>query len=141
MTELWAFDKFTREDINTLLARYDLVRERAYKEGNFALTWEGASLQLIRACGIGANQFISLTQPFGGRLPTNEEEFYVVQSQIRQTYHIIEGHPGSIGSLLHGPPRQAHRGAYATEAIEMSEQWSRAYAWELHRELNPSLGK
>ena len=124
MTELWAFDKQPGEDINSLLARYDVVRERAYREGNFALTWEGASLQLIRACGIGANQLISLTQPYGGRLPTNEQEFDNMKAQLRRTYHILEGAPGNLGSLLHGQFHQARtRGTYltASDALENSQ--------------------
>ena len=82
---------------------------------------EGSALQVIKAAGITSAQLISLAQPFGGRLPTTEQELDTMCSQMRRTYHILEGHPGNIGSLLHGPPRQAHRGAYLSEVMERSE--------------------
>ena len=34
MTELWAFDKLPGEDINTFLAEYDVMRERASRAGS-----------------------------------------------------------------------------------------------------------
>ena len=78
-------------------------------------------VQFIKAAGISSAQLITLTQPFGGRLPTNEGELEHMFNQIRRTWHILEGSPGNLGSLLHGPPRQAHRRAYVAHAIEQSE--------------------
>ena len=45
-----------------------------------------------------------------------------MKNQLRLTYHILEGCPGNLGSLLHGQFHQARtRGTYVTEALELSE--------------------
>lgn len=98
MTELWAFDKYPGENINELLVRFQVVRDRAAREGNFQMTSGGSALQIIKAAGISSTQLIALAQPFGGRLPTNEQELDAMCSRMRRTYHSIEGHPGNIAT-------------------------------------------
>ena len=50
MTEMLAFARRHGEGINELLARYDVVRQRAALEGQFVMSTEGCALQLLRAC-------------------------------------------------------------------------------------------
>ena len=49
MTEMLAFARKPGENINALLARYEVVRQRAAVEGQFVMSIEGCSLQLLRA--------------------------------------------------------------------------------------------
>ncbi len=74
MTEILEFARRPGESINTLLARYEIVRQRAAVEGQFAMSMEGFALQLLRACNVHANQLILLLPPFGGVMPTIEAE-------------------------------------------------------------------
>jgi hypothetical protein len=68
MTEMLAFQRRPGENINSLLARYATVRQRAPVEGQFAMSIEGCSLQLLRAVGMQP-QFL---HPFNGRLPQTD---------------------------------------------------------------------
>ena len=45
-----------------------------------------------------------------------------MKNQLRRTYHILEGSPGNLGSLLHGNFHQARsRGTYISEALQLSD--------------------
>ena len=91
-----------------------MVRQRARREGNFVMSWEGCSLQLLRALNLNSQQFVTFLQPVGQRLPSNEEEFYQLSGQLRRVGHVMEQAPNNLGQLLHGN-RQARRGEYYTE--------------------------
>merc|ERR1712185_732020 len=66
MTEMLAFARKPGENVNSLLARYETVRQRAALEGQFVMTVPGCSLQIIRACGMGPQHLFILLQPFQG---------------------------------------------------------------------------
>ena len=52
MTEMLAFTRRPGEAINAVLARYEIVRQRAAVEGQIVMSMEGCSMQLLRACNI-----------------------------------------------------------------------------------------
>ena len=74
MTEMLAFARRNGESINALLARYEVVRQRAAVEGQFVMSVEGCALQLLRAYGIQAQHLFNLLQPFNGQLPQTEAQ-------------------------------------------------------------------
>ena len=115
MTEMLAFARRPGETINSLLARYDTVRQRAQAEGQFVMIVEGCALQILRAVGVGTQHLFTLLQPFGGQLPTTEAQFQQMTMQLRRHGHISEGAPGNIAASLQGPFRQARPGAYLAE--------------------------
>ena len=55
-----AFTRRPGESINALLARYEIVRQRAATEGQFVMSVEGCALQLLRACNIRPEQLMLL---------------------------------------------------------------------------------
>lgn len=57
MTEPVNFSRRPNEGINDVLARYEIIRQRAHDEGKFVMSIEGCALQLLRACGASAQQF------------------------------------------------------------------------------------
>ena len=75
MTEMLAFSRRPGESINALLARYEIVPERAAVEGQFVMSIEGCALQLLRACGTKPQHLLTLLQPFAGRLPQSDQQF------------------------------------------------------------------
>ena len=75
MTEMLAFARRPSENINAVLARYEVVRQRAALEGQFVMSNEGCALQLLRACNIQAQHLFNLLPPFGGQLPQNDVQF------------------------------------------------------------------
>jgi hypothetical protein len=52
MTEMLAFNRRPGENLNSLLARYETVRQRAAVEGQAAMNVERCAMQLLRAVGI-----------------------------------------------------------------------------------------
>ena len=73
MAQLLAFTRNRTANINATLARYDVVRARAARIGNFAMSFEGCALQILRACSVNESQLIQFLTPFGGRLPNTEQ--------------------------------------------------------------------
>jgi hypothetical protein len=112
MTEMLAFARKPGENVNALLARYEVVRQRAANEGRFVMSIEGCALQLLRATGVQPAQLTTLFQQFGGRLPMNEVEYQALITQVRRQGHIYEAAPGNIATILQGPFHQARPGSY-----------------------------
>ena len=112
MTEMLAFSRRSGESINALLARYEIVRQRAATEGQFVMSVEGCALQLLRACNIRPEQLMLILQPYGGSMPTTDAEFNLLVTQLRRHGHVTEGVHGNIATVLRGPFQQARPGAY-----------------------------
>ena len=118
MTEMLAFARRSGENINSLLARYETVRQRAALEGQFVMTVAGCSLQILKACGMGPQHLFILLQPFQGRLPSTDAQFRELCTQLRRYGHIQEHAPGNIASTLSEPARQARPGAYLAQGSQ-----------------------
>jgi len=114
MTEFLAFSRRQGESMNSALARYDMVRNRARVEGNFNMNVEVCALQLMKALGTSTHEMVELCRPFGGVYPSTEAEFTQLKQTIRRRAHITEHTPNNIGQFLHGN-RQASPNAYFTQ--------------------------
>ncbi|CAE7285370.1 NPF8.5, partial [Symbiodinium sp. CCMP2592] len=115
--DLLSFARRQGESIDALISRFDITRELARREGGGAVAIETATLILLRACGVSSEQFQSLTQPFGLRLPANDAEFSQLCHHLRRMAHIVERHPNNIASGLR-QTSQAHfsQASYLAEA-------------------------
>ena len=129
MTEMLAFARRSGESINAMLARYEVVRQRAANEGHFVMSIEGCALQILRAAGIHAGQLTTLLHQFGGRLPINENEYQTMITQVRRQGHIQEHSPGNIATILQGPFRQARPGAYYAEPESGQTQYQQLQSY------------
>ena len=118
--ELMAFARKPGENVNSLLSRYETVRQRAALEGQFVMSVEGCAVQILRACGIGPQHLFTLLQPFQGQLPQTDQQFNQLCTQLRRYGHISENAPGNIASALQGHPRQARPGAYLAQETQLA---------------------
>ena len=89
MTEMLAFQRRGGETINALLARYEVVRQRAAIEGQFVMSVEGCALQLLRACGIQASHLFNLLQPFMVSCPKLMLSFSNCRANSLSKWHCI----------------------------------------------------
>ena len=112
MTEFLAFARLPNEGINSMLARYETVRQRAAVEGQLAMPIEFCALQILRACNVAPQHLFNLLQPFNDQLPSTAEQLSALCRTLRRHGHIAERLPGNIASALHGPASQARAGAY-----------------------------
>jgi hypothetical protein len=119
MTEMLAFQRRPGEHIDSLLARYETIRQRAAVGGQFTMSIEGCSLQLLQAVGIQTQHLYTLLQPFGGRLPSTDVQFQAMTAQLRLHGHISEGFHGNDASALSGPMRQARQGSYWSDQQDL----------------------
>ena len=71
-----------------------------------AMTWEGYSHLLLRACRVNPQQMVSLFSPFGGIPPTTEQQFNQMEMAIRRMGHILEGTTFSLARQLQRPTQQ-----------------------------------
>ena len=70
MNELTAFQWRPHESINAVLARYQLVRQRAHAYGGFVMSVEAFALRLVRSLHVISNQLLHWLEPYGGVLLT-----------------------------------------------------------------------
>ena len=115
MTQLLACSRLQGETINGTLAWYEVVRQRAAREGHFVMSWEGCALQLLRARNAPAQQTMQFLQPFHRRLPQDEAEFILLSAHTRRIGHILEHSPNNIGQALHGNQQAPIRESYSPE--------------------------
>ena len=126
ISELMQFTRQDGERIDALLARFLTLRVRATQGGaGMAMSWEGYSWLLTRACHVSQHQLLSLLQPFQGRFPADEAEFNNLQMAMRRMGHILEGSPNNIASQLRAPPAGAFfTGFGAEQPAEQQDPWA-----------------
>ena len=110
--DLLSFTRRRNETVDTLLSRFEITRQRAQAEGGGHMPVETAALLLLRACGVSAEQFQTLTQPFGLRLPRTEAELAQMSHHLRRLGHTVERYPNNIASGL-----RTHSGAHYSQAF------------------------
>ena len=118
--ELMAFARKPGENVNSLLSRYEIVRQRAALEGRFVMSVEGCVVQILRAGGIGTKHLFTLLQPFQGQLPQIDQQFNQLCTQLRRYGQISENAPCNVASVLHGQPRQARPRAYLAQETQLA---------------------
>ena len=106
LAELFTFARRGRERIDDLLTRFDLTRQRANVEGGVAMSTQGITWILLRACHINEQQLMTLLQPFNGLYPATDQQYHHLVTALRRMGHVIERNPGNLASLLH-PGHQA----------------------------------
>ena len=112
--DLLSFQRRHNETVDTLLRRFELTSQRAGAAGRGHMPVETASLLLLRACGVSAEQFQTLTQPFGLRLPNTEAGLAQMTHHLRRLGHIVERYPNNIASGLRS---HASSGAHFSQAF------------------------
>ena len=117
--DLLGFSRRGNETVDALISRFEIVRQRARIEGGGAVSIETASLMLLKAVGVSPEQFQSLTQPFGLRLPNTEDEFLQLTHHLRRMGHIVERSQLNIASTLNRTSQ--HHWASEQQAYQAEE--------------------
>ncbi|CAE7258960.1 unnamed protein product [Symbiodinium natans] len=123
--DLLSFSRRQGETIDALISRFDITRQMAHREGGGAISIETAALILLRACAVTSEQFQTLTQPFGLRLPMSDPESQQMCHHLRRLAHIVERHPNNIASGLrqHSHFSQTYLAEADTGSSHSSEPW------------------
>ena len=100
MHEMMTFSRKHGENIDALLTRFDMVRNRAIQRGGLAMTHQGLGWVLMRACGISTEQWDRILDVNQGQMPRNEEELQRIGDRLRRMGHLYE----NGGHMKHGAP-------------------------------------
>jgi hypothetical protein len=125
MTEMLAFARRSGEGINSLLSRFEVVRQRAAMDGQFTMSVKGCALQLLRACGIQPQQLMILLQPTNCRLPQTEGQLSALTTQLRRYGHISERTHGVLDAEGLVRPKLCPRGSARRCGRSALAAWSR----------------
>ena len=123
LTELMQFTRRGREGIDALIARFDIVRQRANDEGQITMSVQGLAWILLRACQVNDQQLMTVLQPTTGLFPSNLGEYATMCTHLRRMGHIIERSPGNIASQLRNPPGGQAHSAFVTAEASVSDPW------------------
>ena len=123
ITELMTFSRQGAERIDSLITRFDGVRQRAQDQGAMVMSVQGISWLLLRACGVSDSQLINLLQPTMGLFPATQEQYNAMCTALRRMGHIIEHHPGNIASSLRGGGHHAPTFFTETGDAEQHHAW------------------
>ena len=137
ITDLLCFGRrSSHETVDDLLARFDILRQRAYDQGQLTMSITGLVWLLFRAVGVNDTQLIQLLQPFQGRVPQTEAELQALRVQLRRMGHVLEHAPGNIASSLRDNSARGQRAFLLNSEADANEgqgqdPWSEpdGYGW------------
>eukprot|EP00971_Amphidinium_carterae_P337415 6474187-Amphidinium_carterae.1 len=101
----FTFKKLNSENIDQAIARWQLIKQRAFEQGSLGLSPSGHAWLLMQSLGIPAQAWIPLLQRYDGVLPSTDQELEELLTLIRR-----QGHLGERGGLVDiaRHPEQAH---------------------------------
>eukprot|EP00435_Cladocopium_sp_Y103_P048882 s594_g14.t1 len=102
IAEFLAFRRQPGETIDSLLVRFDILRNRAQNRAGFAVNLTGLTWLLLQSLGLSAESWDRLLAPLGGQMPQTDFEFGALMERIRRLFHLKEGrmqHGGGQGAM------------------------------------------
>ncbi len=69
MNELMRFQRRGGESMDSVLVRFQLVRQRARQEGNYTRSVDADCIHLFRTGHVGHRDFVKLLRPLGIQFP------------------------------------------------------------------------
>ena len=136
ISELMQFHRNPNEQIDSMLSRFMTLRYRAAQGGQgMAMSWEGYSWLLLKACGVSHHQLLNVLQPYQGRFPSTEAEFSAMQLTLRRMGHILEQAPHNVATQLRSAPSRAFMASAASGAG--SSAWHEPDPWQDHDPWQP----
>ena len=103
VSEFLQFARIPGETVDSLLVRFDVLRNRAAQRGGLGLNATGLSWILFRALNLPPELMDRLLGPNNGQLPQNEVQLVELMGRIRRQGHLFEGrfrptgHQGATG--------------------------------------------
>ena len=102
MKALLNFTAGHREPIDSLITRFEIVRDAAEQDAQLVIGARQATWHLLKAIGVGEEQLERLLIPTNGEFPSTDVEYRNLLTALRKRGHIIEGRPGNIAGALRG---------------------------------------
>ena len=130
LTDMLGFERSSPyEQVDELMARFDLVRSRAQEFGQLVISVPGLAWLLLKACGVNDAQLLQVLTPFGGQFPQTEADLNVLKAQLRRLGHVLEGSPGNVAQALRSRGTQPSAYWMYPEGDETSDGHGQEQAW------------
>ena len=130
LTDMLGFERSSPyEQVDELMARFDLVRSRAQEFGQLVISVPGLAWLLLKACGVNDAQLLQVLTPFGGQFPKTEADLNVLKAQLRRLGHVLEGSPGNVAQALRSRGTQPSAYWMYPEGDETSDGHGQEQAW------------
>ena len=97
ISEFLSFKRLPGETIDSVLVRFDILRNRAQARAGFAVNWTGLSWLLLQSLGLNAEMWDRLLAPTGGLMPQNEMQVGELMERVRRLFHLREGRMQATG--------------------------------------------
>ncbi len=106
------FRRMPNESIDSVLVRFDILRNRAHQRAGFMINWTGLSWLLLQSLQLNAETWDRLLAPLGGQMPADDAQLNDLMDRVRRLFHLREGrmHNNSQQQGATGDP-----GAYFAE--------------------------
>ena len=153
IAEFLSFRRQPGEGIDSVLVRFDILRNRAQARAGFAVNWTGLSWLLLQSLGLNAEMWDRLLAPLGGQMPQNEFDLGGLMERIRRLFHLKEGRmnyngaqgamgdPGNFFTEGYFPtfmPDGPHAGAYVAGGPSPPDPWANASIPNVNAAAGPS---
>eukprot|EP00435_Cladocopium_sp_Y103_P042293 s661_g11.t1 len=113
ISEFLSFKRLPGETIDSVLVRFDILRNRAQARAGFAVNWTGLSWLLLQSLGLNAEMWDRLLAPTGGLMPQNEFQLGELMERVRRLFHLREGRlQGSYQQGAMGDPGNFYTDGY-----------------------------
>ena len=89
ISEFLSFKRLPGETIDSVLVRFDILRNRAQARAGFAVNWTGLSWLLLQSLGLNAEMWDRLLAPTGGLMPQNEMQVGELMERVRSLFHLV----------------------------------------------------
>ena len=120
VSEFLQFARMPGESVDSVLVRFDVLRNRAAQRGGLGLNHTGLSWILFRALNLPPELMDRALSPFNGQLPQNEAQLVELMSRIRRQGHLYEGKFRPTGQQ----GATGDTGAYFTDGPHVNSQGS-----------------
>ena len=90
ISELLQFQRHVGEDTDSVINRFNLIRQRALDGAGFDMSWVGFAFLLLTVLGIHKSQWPLLLAPTQGALPRDQPQFNAFCQYVRRQGHLTD---------------------------------------------------
>lgn len=91
ISEFLSFRRMPGEGIDSVLVRFDILRNRANMRAGFAVNFTGLAWLLMQSLNLPAELWDRLLAPLGGNMPQQEHELGALMERLSRLFHLREG--------------------------------------------------
>ena len=133
LNEIFSFRRLPNEDVDSVISRFELTRDRANVGANFDMSWVGFAYLLLTCIGLAKSTWPLLLGPTQGSLPQDEAQYQAFVQYLRRQGHL------SDGSRHVDPVKNMSFFGVEPSELENVQTYYEAAPWTNHQPLQASF--